>query len=73
MECFSVHFNTVAPLVSTTPTVNLRPVSTTPAAPFATSSAGFVDTGGKFATGVNVAGGKLPPLSTIPIANLPQV
>ena len=29
----------------------LPPVSTTPAANFATSSAGVVDTGGKFATG----------------------
>jgi hypothetical protein len=32
----------------------------TPAANFATSSAGVVDIGGKFATGVNEAGGKLP-------------
>jgi hypothetical protein len=30
----------------------------TPAANFATSSAGVVDTGGKFATGVNDTGGK---------------
>jgi hypothetical protein len=28
-----------------------------------------VDTGGKFATGVNDAGGKLPPVSTTPAAN----
>jgi hypothetical protein len=27
------------------------------------------DTGSKFATGVNVAGGKLPPVSTTPAAN----
>jgi hypothetical protein len=33
-------------------------VSTTPAANFATSSPYFVDTGGKFATGVNDTGGK---------------
>jgi hypothetical protein len=33
-------------------------VSTTPAANFSTSSAGVVDTDGKFATGVNDTGGK---------------
>jgi hypothetical protein len=33
-------------------------VSTTPAANFATNSACVVDTGGKFATGVNNTGGK---------------
>jgi hypothetical protein len=36
----------------------LPPVSTTPAANFATSSACVVDTGGKFATGVNDTDGK---------------
>jgi hypothetical protein len=36
----------------------LPPVSTTPAANFATSSPCVVDTGGKFAAGVNDAGGK---------------
>jgi hypothetical protein len=52
----------------------LPPVSTTPVANFATSSACVVDTGGKFTTavndhggkfaaGVNDAGGKLPPVS----------
>jgi hypothetical protein len=41
------------PPVSTTPAANLPLVSTTPAANFATSSPCFVDTGGKFATGVN--------------------
>ncbi len=62
----------------------MPPVSTTPAANFATSLASVVDTGGKFATGVNDAGGKfaagindtggnLPPLSTTPAANLPPV
>ncbi len=62
----------------------MPPVSTTPAANFATSSPCVVDTGGKFATGVNDtvgkfaagvnhAGGKLPPVSTTPAANLPLV
>ncbi len=57
-------------------------VSTKPAANFATSSpcvvetggkfaTGVNDTGGKFAAGVNDAGGKLPPVSTTPAANLP--
>jgi hypothetical protein len=46
---------------------NLAPVSTTPAANFAISSAGVVD------TGVNNASGKLPPVSTTPAANLPPV
>jgi hypothetical protein len=36
----------------------LPPVSMTPAANFATSFASVVDTGGKFATGVNDTGGK---------------
>jgi hypothetical protein len=50
---------------------------------FATSSAGVVDTGGKFATsvndtsgkfatGVNDTSGKLPRVSTTPEANLPM-
>jgi hypothetical protein len=34
---------------------------------------GVNNTGGKFATGVNDAGGKLPPVSTTPAANLPPV
>jgi hypothetical protein len=38
------------PPMSTMPVVNLPPVSITPAANFATSIAGVVDTGGKFAT-----------------------
>ena len=38
---------------------NLPPVSTTPAANFATSFTSVVDTGGKFATGVNDTGGKI--------------
>jgi hypothetical protein len=36
----------------------LPPVSTTPAANFATSSPCVVDTGGKFVTGVSDTGGK---------------
>jgi hypothetical protein len=62
----------------------LPPVSTTPAANFVTSFISVVDTGGKFAIGVNDAGGKfaagvndtggnLPPVSTTPEANLPPV
>ncbi len=35
-----------------TTTQHFPPVSTTPAANFATGTAGVVDTGGKFATGV---------------------
>ncbi len=52
---------------------NLPPVSMTPAANFATSFSIVVDTGGKFAAGVNNTGGKLPPVSTTPAANLPPV
>jgi hypothetical protein len=37
---------------------NAPPVSTTPTANFATSTAGVVDTSAKFATGVNFTGGK---------------
>ena len=44
-------------------------VSRTTAANFATIFASVVDTGKKFATGVNDAGGKLPPVSTTPAAN----
>jgi hypothetical protein len=42
-----------APPVSTTPVANLPPVSTTPVANISTIFASVVDTGGKFATGVN--------------------
>jgi hypothetical protein len=45
------------PLVSTTPVAALPPVSMTLAVYFATSTSGVVDTGGKFATGVNDTGG----------------
>ena len=48
-------------------------MSATPAANFATSFSSVVDTGGKFATGVNDTGSKLPPVSTTPAANLPPV
>ncbi len=62
----------------------MPPLSTTPAANFAPSFACVVDTGGKFATGVNDTGGKfaagvsdtggkLPPVSTTLAANLPPV
>jgi hypothetical protein len=34
---------------------------------------GVNDTGSKFAAGVNYTGGKLPPVSTTPAANLPPV
>jgi hypothetical protein len=50
---------------------NLPPVSTTPATNFATSFAKVVDTGGKFATGVNglkfAAGISLTPLANLPL------
>ena len=60
------------------------PVSTTPVANFVSIFACVVDTGGKFATGVNVTGrkfatgvndasGKLPPISTTQAANLPPM
>jgi hypothetical protein len=40
-------------------TTRAPPISTTPAANFVTSSAGFVDFGGKFAAGVVNTGGKI--------------
>ncbi len=40
---------------------------------FATSFTSVVDTGGKFATGVNDAGGNFLPVSMTPGANLPPV
>jgi hypothetical protein len=49
------------------------PVSTTPAANFATSTAGVVDTIGKFVDDVNNTGDKLPAVSMTPAANLPAV
>jgi hypothetical protein len=67
-----------APPASTTLVADLPPVSMTPAAKlllvnFSTNFASVVDTGGKFATSVNDAGGKLPQLPTTPAANLPPV
>ncbi len=62
-----------APPVSTTPVANLPPVSMTPAANFATSFPSVVDTGGKFAAGINDTDGNLPPVTTTPAANLPPV
>jgi hypothetical protein len=65
--------------MSMTPVAKLPPISTTLTANFVTSSACVVDTGGKFAPGVNGTGGKfaagvndtggdtggnLPPVST---------
>ncbi len=44
--------------MSTTLAAKFLPVSTTPAANFSTNFASVVDTGGKFATGVNDTGGK---------------
>jgi hypothetical protein len=60
-------------ILSMTPVANLPPVSVTSAANFYTIFASVVDTSGKFATGVNDAGGKLPPVSATPAANLPPV
>jgi hypothetical protein len=57
------------PPVSMTPVANLPPVSAPPVANFSIIFASVVDTGGKFATGVIDAGGKLPPVSTTPVAN----
>jgi hypothetical protein len=44
-------------------------VSTTPVANFAACTAGVVDTGGKFVTGVNNTGGKLEQYQTADIVN----
>ncbi len=51
----------------------MPPVSMTLAANSATSSPCVVDTGGKFAGGVNDAGGKMPPVSMTQVANLPPL
>ncbi len=63
-----------APPLSTTLVANLPPASTTrrQISPlfFASVATSVNDSGGKFATGVNYAGGKLPPISTTPEANL---
>ncbi len=52
-----------------TPLANLLPVSMTPAANFATGTAGVVDTCGKFATDVNDTGSKFDTVSTTLVAN----
>jgi hypothetical protein len=63
-----------APTVSTTLMVpNFPQVSTTLTANFATGTAAVVDTGGKFATGVNDTGGKSPPVSATLALNSPPV
>jgi hypothetical protein len=55
---FATGVNNTSRKVSMTLAANLLPVSTTPAANFATNFPSVVDTGGKFATGVNDTGGK---------------
>jgi hypothetical protein len=52
---------------------NLPWLSTTPATNFAIGNSGVVDAGGKFATGVNDTGGKLPLVSMTPAVNLSPV
>ncbi len=47
----------------------MPPISKKLAANFPTCTAGDVNTGGKFAAGVNHTGGKLPPVSITPVAN----
>ncbi len=51
---------------ATTPETNLRPVSTTQAANFASGTAGVVDTGGKFASSSKVVCYTIQ-LSTLPL------
>ncbi len=53
-----------------TPVANLPPVSTIPAASSSLSGVCSLMLFQLFATGVNDAGGKLPPVSTTPAANL---
>jgi hypothetical protein len=62
-----------APLVSTTPVANFSTIFANVVDTGGKFATGINDTGGKFATGVNDAGGKLPPVSTTPAANLPPV
>jgi hypothetical protein len=59
-----------APPVSATPVANFSTISDSIVDTGGKFAAGVNDTGGKFATGVNDAGGKLPPVSTTPGANL---
>jgi hypothetical protein len=58
-----------APPVPTIPVANLPPESATPVANFSTIFTSSVDTDSKFASGVNDTGGKLPPVTTKPVAN----
>jgi hypothetical protein len=62
-----------APPVSTTPVANFSTIFASNVDTGGKFAAGVNDTGGKFATSVNDAGGKLPPVSTTPAANLPPV
>jgi hypothetical protein len=62
-----------APPVSTTPVANLSTVFASVVDTGGKFATGVNDNGGKFATGVNDAGGKLPPVSTTSVANLPPV
>jgi hypothetical protein len=57
----------------TTLVANLTLLSTTPALNFATGTAGYVDTSGKFSAGVNCRWCQLPPVSLTPVVNLPLV
>ncbi len=58
-----------APPVSTTIMANLPPVSMTPAANFATSTTGVVDTSGKFAPVSTIPPANFTPVSMTPVAN----
>jgi hypothetical protein len=60
-----------APPVSTTPVANFSSIFASVLDTGGKFATGVNDTGGKFATGVNDAGGKLPPVSTTPAANGP--
>jgi hypothetical protein len=62
-----------APPVSTTPVVNFSTIFASVVDTGGKFATGVNDTGGKFATGDNDAGGKLPPVSMTPAANLPPV
>jgi hypothetical protein len=61
------------PLVSLTPVANFTTISPCVVDTGGKFATGVNDTGGKFAAGVNDADGKLPPVSTTPSANLPPV
>jgi hypothetical protein len=65
--------NQGAPPVSTTPVANFYTIFASVVDTGGKFATGVNDTGGKFATGVNDAGGKWPPESMTPAANLPPV